>query len=213
MIEQHTTAFSEIKIPKNVSAQIIQDSIYKIKIYAKKDLIQHIHFQIKNHCLNIENSALCQMFQSSENAFIQIHTPNLSKISSETQHRIFSTDTLYFPNISLINNTIKKVPSTHFDLILNNNSVYVEDNQIAKFELKGKTKKLNIAFYGGNCSLHAKHFQADSIQLYHRSNQHLYVYPTEIIEGSILSTGNVYAKYKPKKINVQQAYTGALIFE
>lgn len=213
IVEYQLSAFNEVEIPKNVTVQIVPDTIYKVKIYAKENILPHIKHQQNYQRLIISNSAICQSFQSSENALIQLHTPTIEKIYSKTQHKVFSLDTLHFPTIKIINNSYSKVGSTHFDLLVNSDYIYLEDNQVAKFELKGKTKKLSIALYGGNCSVHAQQLKADTVQMYQRSNQHLYVHPLHKIVGTIASTGNVYASYRPAQIDVQELYKGSLIFE
>ena len=209
---EHLDNFNRLDIPKNIKLQIVPSNQYKIEIYSFENFINSIDYKVVDEELIINNNYSCSILHSYENAFIKIYTPTLTEINSKTQHQIFSLDTLRYPKIRLLNNMISQSGSTHFNLLLNNDYVYVQDNQVALFELKGKTKFLDIKLFGANPIVNAKHLKTDTIVFYHRSNQNIHVQPLKILSGTIASTGNVISYNKPDSVLVDKLYKGDLIF-
>ncbi|HLV50450.1 MAG TPA: DUF2807 domain-containing protein [Flavobacterium sp.] len=212
--EHALTGFHTIDIPMNVSAEIIPSEEYKLEIHSFENRIDALSFSIKDSVLIIKNDVSCSMLKSYETALLKIHSPTLKEIHSRTQFRVFSSDTLRYPDLFLFSSIPnQESASTHFDLKINNKRLAVEDNQIAFFELKGRTNFLDIGFYGANSALDARHLIAKKINVYHRSNQNIHLYPKNNIQGTIASVGHIYLYHKPDTLNINRLYTGEVIYK
>ena len=208
------TGFHTVDIPMNVSVEIVPDTAYKLEIHSFENRIGALTFNVKDSVLVIKNEISCEMLKSYETAVLKIHTPNLKRINSRTQFRVFSTETLRFPDLYLLTSIPNETSaSTSFDLKVDNNSIVVEDNQVGVFKLKGKTKLLDVQLYGANGVVKARGLEARNIKLYHRSNQNIDLFPVTKIEGTLFSVGNAYLYHKPDTVNVNKLYTGSVYYK
>ena len=212
--ENSVAAFHIVDIPMNVSAEIIPSEEYKLEIHSFENRIDALSFSVIDSVLTIKNDISCQMLKSYETAVLKIHSPTLKEIRSRTQFRVFSNDTLRYPELFLISSIPnQESASTHFDLKINNQKLAVEDNQIAFFELKGTTDFFDIGFYGANSALDARNLISKKINVYHRSNQNIHLYPKNNIQGTIASVGHIYLYHKPDTLNIDRLYTGEVFYK
>src|SRR5690606_5106220 len=208
----HLPPFSTIDIPMHVKVQLIESEEYKLEIVSYENLIDQLNYQVQNHQLVLTNKFSCSMLHSYQTAFLKIYAPNLQMIHSRTQFQVFSTDTLHYPQLELKTSLPSESASSTFDLMLDAQYIYVEDNQVGKFDLKGKTQKLTIKLYGANGVVDARNLVADSVYFYHRSNQNIHIMPQFYLEGIISSVGNVYSYHRPDTENITRLYTGQLFY-
>ncbi|HLW62705.1 MAG TPA: DUF2807 domain-containing protein [Flavobacterium sp.] len=212
--ENFIAAFHTIDIPMNVSAEIIPSENYKLEIHSFENRIEILSFSVKDSVLTIKNDLSCTMLKSYETALLKIHSPTLKEIHSRTQFRVYSSDTLRYPDLFLISSIPnEESASTHFDLKINNQKLAIEDNQVAFFELKGKTDFFDIGFYGANSTLDARHLIAKKINVYHRSNQNIHLFPKNNIQGTIASVGHIYLYNKPDTLEISRLYSGEVIYK
>lgn len=207
------SSFDEIDIPMHTRVQLVPSNEYKMEIHSYENFIGHIEYSVLNKRLVITNDFSCTMLHSSETAFLKIYSPNIKSIDSKTQFEVFSKDTLHYPELRLKTSFPSESASTHFNLLVDNEYIYTEDNQVAKFELKGKTNVLDIKLFGANGIVEARNLKADTIYFYHRSNQNIHVFPLKYLEGTIGSIGNVYCYNRPDSLKINKLYKGGLIFK
>ena len=206
--------FHTIDIPMNVSVELIQDNDFRLEIHSYENRINSISHTIKDSVLHIENAVSCELLKSYETALLKIHTPLLKKINSRTQFKVYSQSTLTYPNLYLHTSIPNdESASSYFDLEINNNSITVEDNQVGYFNLKGKTKLLDVQLYGANGVVMANNLEAKQVKLYHRSNQNIHIKPINNLFGTIYSVGNAYVYNKPDTVNVVTKYKGNIIYK
>ena len=206
----YTDAFHTIDIPQGVDVELVQADDFKVIIQSFKNRIKQIQPQVQDSVLRIENNNNCNLIHREKSAKITIHTPVLTTIKSRTQFRVFSTDTLKFPALFIISSLPENSASSEIDLILDNQSVSVEDNSVAFFKLSGKTAHLMVSLYGGSSAVDAKNLVADGVSFYHRSSNDIHLYPLNYIEGQLLSTGNAILYNKPDAVEISSTYKGKI---
>ena len=204
--------FDEIEIPMHTRVQLVPSDEYKMEIHSYENYIDHLEYSVLNNRLVITNEFSCTMLHSSETAFLKIYSPNIKSIDSKTQFEVFSKDTLHYPQLRLKTSFTSESASSYFNLLINNDYIYVEDNQVAKFELKGKTKILDIKLFGANGVVEGRNLVADTVYFYHRSNQNIHVFPVKYLDGIIGSIGNVYSYNRPDSIKISRLYKGDIYF-
>lgn len=206
--------FHTLDIPMNVSVEIIPSNEYKIEIQSYENRIGALSFKINDSVLIIKNEISCELLKSYETAVLKVYSPTLKRINSRTQFKVFSKEPLLYPDLYLLTSIPNEASaSTTFDLIINNNSVTVEDNQVGYFNLTGKTRLLDVQLYGANGIVMAEHLMSQNIKIYHRSNQDIHLYPVSKIEGTIFSVGNAYLYNKPDTVQVTKLYTGSILYK
>ena len=205
-------SFDEIEIPMHTRVQLVPSDEYKMQIHSYENYIDHLEYSVLNNRLVITNEFSCTMLHSSETAFLKIYSPNIKSIDSKTQFEVFSKDTLHYPKLRLKTSFTSESASSYFNLLINNDYIYVEDNQVAKFELKGKTKILDIKLFGANGMVEGRNLVADTVYFYHRSNQNIHVFPVKYLDGIIGSIGNVYSYNRPDSTKISKLYKGDIYF-
>jgi disulfide oxidoreductase YuzD len=69
-----------------------------------------------------------------------------------------------------------------------------------------------LNFYFGNGRFYGQNLQSENIKVYHRGSNDMFVYPVQKIEGTIFATGNVILQNVPPLVNVDEVYTGRVIY-
>ncbi|NND51504.1 MAG: DUF2807 domain-containing protein, partial [Flavobacteriaceae bacterium] len=85
-------------------------------------------------------------------------------------------------------------------------------NNISTFYISGQTENLNVGFFAGAGRFEGSDLIAQNVQVFHRGSNDIIVNPQQSLVGELRSTGNLIALNEPPIVNVQQFYTGQLIF-
>ncbi len=86
-------------------------------------------------------------------------------------------------------------------------------NGTSKFFLGGRTNSANIGLYDGDARIEASDLQIRNLYLFHRSTNKMVVAPTNLIQGRIVGIGDVICRTQPPIINVEEEFTGRLLFQ
>ena len=206
-------AFTEVDIPKGVDAEIIPSDTYRIEILSYENRIDGIEVKNEGQKLLITNTNSCEILREYKVATLRIFAPNIAKIVSRTQFRLYSTKTLTYPELYVVSSLSEKSGSSEVDLKIDNQAFTVEDNKVGYFKLSGKTQNLHIALYGGNGRVEAQRLSAENIYIFHRSVNNVYVFPVQKIEGTLYSTGNLILYNQPQEMKVTTMYSGKVLYD
>jgi hypothetical protein len=86
-------------------------------------------------------------------------------------------------------------------------------NGTSKFFLGGRTNSANIGLYDGDSRIEAPDLEIRNLYLFHRSTNKMVVAPTNLIQGRIVGIGDVICKTQPPIVNVEEEFTGRLLFQ
>lgn len=206
--------FYKINISKGIELIVKQSEEQKVKIVSGKNLIHDINFEVIDGELYITDKNGCDMFRNVSIAKVYVSTPVLEKIYSASQFSIKSEGVLRFPHLTLESGIVSEdVPSSVFEIEVENETLTVNDNVSSVFKLKGKTNLLTVNFWGSNGRLEAENLVSKEINVFHRSTNDMIVFPTEKITGTLYSTGNLVLKNVPPIVDVEQLYSGELVYD
>lgn len=204
-------SFKNIKIDAGLSVEIIPDDVYKVEIFSYENRIDHIDAVVANEELILTNNNNCNLIHRYKAATIKVYTPTLEKIFSNTQFEVYSEKVLTYPELYLISSMSEKNASSSYRFKIDNQKLIIEDNQIAYYQLSGKTRLFNARLYGGNGRVEAQNLIADDVEIFHRSNNDMLLKPLNSLKGTLYATGNVILYSNPKEVYVVQKYTGKII--
>lgn len=205
--------FSKINISKGIELTVKESDEQKVRVSAGKNLISDIHFEVVNDELLITDKNGCNLLRNISVAKVHISTPVLEKIYSASQFSIHSEGVLRFPDLILEAGIVSEdVPSSLFDLHIENDKLTINENVSSVFKIKGNTNLLTVNFWGSNGRLESENLIAKEINVFHRSTNDMIVHPTEKISGTLYSTGNLVLKNLPPVVEVQQLYTGQVVY-
>jgi len=204
--------FSKINISHGIELIVKQSEEQSIQLTAGKNLINNIKFEVIDSELKITDENGCEMLRNYHPAKVYITTPVLEKIYSISQYSVRSDGVLTFPKLHLETGISKEGPASVFEIQIDNNYLWINENVSSIFKISGKTKKLDVSFWGGIGRLEGENLLADEIYVNNRSANHMIVFPVNSISGVIRGTGNVILKNVPPVIEVEQIYTGHLVY-
>lgn len=204
--------FTEINVSEGIELIIKESDEQKIQITAGENLINDIQFEVVDGILKIEDQNGCDMLRNISIAKILIETPNLEKIYSATQFTVRSDGILHFPELTLETGIDEETASGLFEIQIENETLNINDNVSSVFKISGSTENLNVNFWGGNGRLEAENLEADHIDIFHRSTNDMIVKPLETVTGTLYSTGNLVLKNVPPVIEVEELYSGRVVY-
>lgn len=206
--------FSRVIVREGIKLEIKEGSENSLKIIHGENFIDNISAEIIDGRLNINNNNDCKFFNGFKPAELVLTAANITEIRNASQYTISSRDTLRFNSLTIISEDFneKEVNVGDFDLLINNQNLSIITNNVSNFSISGKAENFNINFASGQGKLLADNLIAQNIYLFHRGTNDLFVNPVKEIKGEIRGTGNVISINRPPIIEVQEFYTGKLIF-
>lgn len=206
--------FSKVIFHEGIELEIKQGPINSLRITYGKNIIDEIHNEIVDDQLIITNNTSCKLIRDFEPAKVTLTASDISEIRNASQFKVFSTEVIRFHSITLIseNYLVDYVNVGDFDLMVENQNINIISNNVSNFVIKGFTNKLFVGFYSGQGKFEGGFLTANYISVFHRGINEIVVNPTQEITGEIRGAGNVISINRPPFVNVQEFYTGKLIF-
>lgn len=212
IIEVIVEDFSKISISTGIELIVKESPEQHILVTAGKNLMDDIQIDIVEGELKISNKSGCEMLRNYHTAKVFVSTPVLEKIYSSSQYSIRSEGVLTYPELILESGIVEDTPASIFEMEIENQKLTINDNISSVFKITGTTDLLEVSFWGSNGRLEAANFRAKEISVYHRSTNDMIVFPVEKISGKIMSTGNLVLKNLPPIVEVEQMYTGHIVY-
>lgn len=209
--------FTKIVVSKRIGVVIAQGDEYRVEVRTGENLINDIEVTQTGDLLKLSDNTECNWTRSFGETVVYITAPNITDIYSKTEQEIRSNGVLRFPHLRLTlmdeYDGFSGVGTGDFILELNNESVVVDNNDVGRFFLSGRTKKLQIGFYENGGVLRAENLWADVVQLYHRGSNDMHVHPVNEIHGGIYNVGDVLCYSHPPVVDVHEYYRGDFIYK
>lgn len=211
-LEISVDEFSEINISEGIELIVKESAEQTVKVTMGKNLIHDIKFEVADGELKISNENGCDMLRNYHSAKVYVTTPVLEKIYSSSQYSIKSDGILTFPELTLESGIIEDTPAAVFEMQIENELLKVNDNISSVFKISGSSAKLEINFWGSNGRFEGENFIVEDVFVNHRSTNDIIVFPVQSVKGAIRSTGNLVLKNVPPVIEVEQLYTGHIVY-
>ncbi len=213
--EINLPSFSKVVVGRNISLLIEPFSSSEMSVLAQKDYLDNFRWRIEdNETLHLEATSMCSAGFTEAPVQITLYTPNLTEIVNGTQFLIASKKPLTFPVVTLIadqNHNSASLSMGLFDLEFDNKEVFYRSSNILKSKFSGKTDTFGILKTGGVGEIDAIAFEAKTVNVFHRGFNDIAVFPIDIINAEVRSTGNLIALHTPSIINVEVFFTGEFI--
>jgi len=84
---------------------------------------------------------------------------------------------------------------------------------VSSFYITGQTENLYIGFFSGSGRFEGENLTAQNVEVFHRGSNNIIVNPQLSITGALYSTGDLVSVNRPETVEVEEFYTGRLIFE
>jgi len=208
-------AFSAITVFERIEMIVKETPEYSVKIQTGEFLMSDIDVKVENGRLLLRNNNSCNLTRDYGITKITVTTPNLTEIRSSTGLPIRSAGVLNYETLRLVSEDYKEEYHTNgiFELEVNATQLFFTMNGLSSAFISGTTTNLNIYYAAGDSRFEGRNLVADNVTIYHRGTNDITVNPQLKLKANLVSTGNVISINTPPNIELQEQYTGRVIFE
>lgn len=208
--------FEKILINRNIELILKEAPETHVLIETGENLMNDVEVVVVDNQLRLTDNNTCNFVRDYEPTKIYVSAPNITDIRSSTQFDISSNGVLNYTDLRLFSedfNSEGAFTMGDFRLRVNTNMLRITSNNLSSFYISGDTNKLHIGFYSGAGRFEGAQLIAQEVNVSHRGSNDIIVNPQLSLEGELRGTGDVISKNQPPTVDVEQLYTGELIFE
>ncbi len=210
-------AFEKLDVRHRVQLIVKQGDEQQVILETGENLRGDINLSVVDGILRIDNNASCNLVRDYGITKLYVTSPNITQIRNGSGLPVLSNGILAFPSLALISENTAVEGDIHtvgdFELQLDVQNLSIVANGKSNFFLSGQAETATIGLYSGDGRVEAANFIIQELNIYHRSSNKMIVNPRQSIRGEIRSLGDVIAVFQPAVVEVEEFYTGRLIFE
>lgn len=214
--EVRVSAFSDILVNRDIKLVIKDAADYSVIIETGEYLVNDVEAVVVGNELQLTNYNTCNFVRDYGLTTIYVTAPDIRNIRSSTQYSIESDGILNYDDVRLFSenvNGVGAVTSGIFSLDINASSLRITSNNLSSFYISGEVNDLFVGFYSGIGRFEGQNLTAQKVTVYHRGSNDMIVNPQEELKGDLYGTGNLISVSRPPTVEVEQYYTGVLIFD
>jgi hypothetical protein len=218
LVQQEITvdAFERILVNRDVELIVKEGAAYKVIIETGENLLNDVLAEVVANELQITDFNTCNYVRDYGITKVYVTAPNLKSIRNSSQYEVTSDGVLAFQELSLVSEDFNAPGSFtvgDFRLQINSEKLSIVSNNISSFYLSGTVNILFVGFYSGAGRFEGENLIAQTIEVFHRGSNDMIVNPQVSLSGELRGTGNLISVNQPPTVDVEQFYTGALIFD
>lgn len=217
--EYELDGFNKIIVWNRVQLFISQGDERKVVIETGENLINEVKVRVEDSILKVSDRNSCNYTRDYDvtKVYVTFDKDSL-EIRNSSGLTVTGVGPIEFKNLVLISEDREQEDEFHIDGDfrfdnLDVGELGIQANGISKFYLKGNAVSGNFGLYDGDVRVEAAELEVFNLFIFHRSTNKMIVNPINRIQGRIFSTGDVIAKNRPPIIDVEELFTGKLIFE
>jgi hypothetical protein len=214
--EIEVSDFTRILVNQNIELILKEGAVTSVIIETGNNLLNEVSAIVEDDRLVLSNANDCAFFRDFNQTKVFVTAPNITEIRSGTQFDISSDGILTYTSLTLLSEDFNVNVGTTtgtFNLSVDCERVSVVGNNIASFFIDGAVQTLNINFASGIGRFEGADLMAEHVQVFHRGTNKIIINPQQSIKGEIRSTGDIISVNKPLIVEVEEFFTGKLIFQ
>ncbi|APY06949.1 hypothetical protein BWZ20_00940 [Winogradskyella sp. J14-2] len=216
MVNYNLDAFNKITVMPRCKL-FVSEGEFSVILETGENLVNDINIRVSNNRLIIENNNSCNLGRDYGITKIYVTAPNLNEIRNSSGLTITSLNTLSYDNLTLLSEDLEEEDSFYtngdFELDLNVENLTITQNNLSNFFLSGNVEHLDLNFLFGDARFEGRNLIVQNADVFHRGTNDIIINPQLEVRGSLLSTGNMIIINTPPIVNVEELYTGRVIFE
>ena len=207
-------AFERILVNRDIKLVVKQGHDYKVEIQTGENLLSDIEVVVVDNELQLSDRNSCNYVRDFGLTKMIVTTPALKVIRSSTQYLTSSEGVLNFESLALVSENFNSdyLSSGDFKLTIDTQSLSVIANNLSSFNISGTVETLTIGFYAGLCEFKGADLIAQHVKIFQRSSHDITVNPQQSLTVDIRSVGDVISVQRPPIVELEQYYTGQLLF-
>lgn len=209
--------FTKITVFSRVELIVKQSILQSVIVETGEYLLDDIEVKVENNRLLITNNNACNLTRDYGITKVYVSSPNLTEIRNGSGLTVSSDGVLAFENLKLVSEdfNVDEDVNTDGDFNLDVDCVTLNCavNNLSSMFIRGQVEDLFIGYYSGDARFEGRHLVAQNIDIFQRSSNDMVINPQQSLTGEIRSTGDVISVNMPAIVDVEEFYTGKLIFE
>lgn len=212
-------AFNKITVWNRVQLFVAYGEPQQVIIESGENLMNEVLVRVEDSILKVSDRNSCNYTRDYgiTKVFVRLNVDTL-EIRNSSGLTVEGVGPIKFKNLKLYSEDRQQENLYHIDgdfkfeeLDVTNVDLFA--NGVSKFYLKGKANTAHMGLFDGDVRVEAADLEANFIYFFHRSTNKMIVNPQVLLQGTITGLGDVISKNQPPQVNVEQLYTGELIFE
>ncbi|KJD35397.1 lipoprotein [Tamlana sedimentorum] len=208
--------FTKIWVNRDVELILTEGATQSVQVETGKNLLNDVTAVVVDGELVLTDNNSCNYVRDYGVTKFYVTAPNITEIRSSTQYEIRSNGVLTYPSLSIYSEDFNE-PDTflsgEFYLEVDNNSLRLVFNGLSNCFVSGKTNSMNLTFAAGTSRFEGRDLAAQNVVIWNRSSNDMVLNPIQSLRGKISGTGDVILVNTPPIVEVEQQYTGRLIYE
>lgn len=214
--------FTKVKVYSGVGLVVKEGLEYDIKIETRDNIKDNIEVTLEGEMLVIKDNSTCNIARDYGATIVYITIPDGSilplitelELYSKTEQKVQSDGVLHSPIVRLfsLGDDGDEAGTGDFNIQVDNGQLVVESNTVSNYYIEGNCNQMLLNFYFGDGRFYGENLFAQSIIVYHRGSNDMFVYPIDLIEGTIFGTGNIVLKNVPPIVDVEEIFRGRVIY-
>ena len=211
-------SFTKIRTETDVRLLLRDGPEQKVMVKTDKNLMDNVRVKVENGVLSARYNGSCNLVRGYGLTQLIVTAPDITEIRNASAFEVASDGVLSYPKLTLISNTsirgVEKIrKSGGFFLNLDVEKLNVRCNGISLLKLKGNATLLNVKFNDESPRLEAEDLIVQKVRVFNRGANKIIVNPQQELSGIITGTGDVIAINRPPIVDVEQRFSGRLIFK
>ncbi len=214
--EVSVTSFSKILVNRDIKLVVKEAADFSVIVESGEYLINDVEAKVVGDELQLTNNNTCNFVREYGLTTIYVSAPNITDIRSSTQYSVISEGILNYNVLKLFSEDVSgegTITSGNFSLAVNANRLRIVSNNLSSFYISGEVDNLFVGFYSGIGRFEGESLVAQHVDVYHRGSNDIIVNPQQSLSGELVGAGNLISVNRPPTVEVEQLYTGRLIFE
>lgn len=211
--------FKKIIVWNRVQLFISYGPEQKVIVETGENLMNEIRVRVEDSILKVSDRNSCNYTR--EYGITKVYvTTGIDSLEIRNSSGLTTTGIgpINFRKLTLISDDRAEADEFHVDGDFKFDELDVQQlviaaNGLSKFYLKGKAVSGNFGMYDSDVRIEAGELDMQNLYLFHRSTNKMIVKPSRLIQGIITGIGDVICLSNPVTVNVEELFTGKLIFQ
>ena len=215
--EFEVAQFNTIVVEEGLQLIVIDGQQQKVVVQTGKNLLNAIEISVTDGVLNLYNNNGCNLVRDYNITQVLVTSPNIDTIRNASGYAVQSDGVLRYDSLTLLSEDLEEEDKYHKDgdirLELEVDTLKIIANGLSNFFLSGTANIANIELLEGDMRVEAQNLAVQELYVFHRGTQKVIVNPIQSLRGKVLSTGDLISVNRPPIVEVEETYTGRLIFQ
>jgi len=209
--------FNKVIVYERVQLIVKDSPEISVRLETGENLLEDMEVFVEDGVLTIRNNGACNLFRDYDGTKVYVSAPNLLEIRNSSGFTVLSDGIIGWDTLALISDDLIEEDFYHkdgdFKMELAAENVLIQCNGLSNYFLSGSVENLEIRLLEGDSRLPLKDLIVQHVIVNHTGTNDIIISPLQSITGELRSTGNLILKTTPPLIDIDELFTGRVIFD